>query len=278
MYPGSWWLTLDSTEMNTRTIACMIALVLAISCRKEGHTASTGADEKALRHRTGTDGLSDEERRLDRANPEREQERARQREFSKLLESARKSFETHDIQSALAALEEADGLYEARPDVLTLRGSCQVELRDFEKALADFSQALEKMPENASIHFNIGEVQFVTKRWDDAIQSFNRAKDRLVPESAALLQLINFKLMLCEAGRGNREAFEAKADANSKVQGTLLSEYTKVARAYHSQDDAAAKEALKAVSGLFSDAETRAPWDDALTEFGYIRREDDWRK
>ena len=78
------------------------------------------------------------------------------------------------------------------------------------------------------------------------------------PESAALVQLIDFKLMLCEAGRGDREAFETKVDANSKVQGTLLSEYTKVARAYQAQDDAAAKQALKSVSGLFADEVLRS--------------------
>jgi hypothetical protein len=33
-----------------------------------------------------------------------------------------------------------------------------------------------------------------------------------------------FKLMLCEAGRGNRIEFEARVDANSQVQGTILSE------------------------------------------------------
>jgi tetratricopeptide (TPR) repeat protein len=145
-----------------------------------------------------------------------------------------------------------------------------VELRDFEKALTDFSQALKKMPDSPAIHFNIGEVHFVSKRWDDAIQSFNQAKDRLAPESHALLQLIDFKLMLCEAGRGNRVEFEARADANSQVQGTLLSEYTNVVRAFLAKDAAAAREAMKNISEAFPNAGIRAPWDDTLTEFGYV--------
>lgn len=252
------------------SIACMTVLVLATSCEKEERTASAGNDESAPRHHSGAEGFSGEDRRRDPANSDRKQDRARQLEFSKLLESARKSFESHDISSALAALEEAGDLYEMHPDVLNLRGSCYVELRDFEKALTDFSQALKKMPNSPAIHFNIGEVHFVSKRWDDAIQSFNQAKDRLAPESDALLQLIDFKLMLCEAGRGNRVEFEARADANSRVQGTPLSEYTKVVRAFQAEDESAAGDAFKTISELFPNAEVKAPWNDTLTEFGYV--------
>jgi tetratricopeptide (TPR) repeat protein len=230
-------------------------LILANSCKKEEHAASTGKEESTTTHHAETEESSEDGRRL---------------EFSKLLESARKSFDTHDISSALTALEEAGDLYEAHPDLLNLRGSCHVELRDFEKALADFSQALKKMPNSPAIHFNIGEVHFVTKRWDDAIQSFIQAKDRLDSESGVLRQLIDFKLMLCEAGRGNRDEFEARADANSQVKGTLLSEYTNVVRAFQAKDAAAAREAMNEISGAFPNAEVRAPWEDTLTEFGYV--------
>lgn len=251
----------------------MIVLVLATSCKKGDHEASNGNDESAPRHRTVTEGFSGEYRRRDRANPDRKQDRARQLEFSKRLESARKSFDTHDISSALAELEMAADLYETHPDVLNLRGSCHMELRDFEKALSDFSQALKKMPESPAIHFNIGEVHFVSKRWDDAIQSFNQAKDSLAPESDALLQLIDFKLMLCEAGRGNRVEFEARFDANSQVQRTLLSEYIKVVKAFQAEDDAAVGAGFKTISEMFPIAEVRAPWNDTLTEFGYVTPE-----
>lgn len=252
------------------SIACMTVLVLATSCEKQDSAASAGNDGDVPRQRTGVEGFSGEGRRRDRKDPDRSQDRARQHEFSKLLESARKSFDTHDIRAALTALEEAGDLYEAHPDLLNLRGSCHVELRDFEEALTDFSQALKKMPNSPAIHFNIGEVHFVSKRWDDAIQSFNQAKDRLAPESETLRQLIDFKLMLCEAGRGNRIEFEARVNANSQVQGTILSEYTKVVRAFQAEDDAAVSEAFKTISELFPKAEFRAPWNDTLTEFGYV--------
>jgi hypothetical protein len=91
----------------------MTVLVLATSCKEEEHAASTGNDESAPRHHSGAEGFSGKDRRRDRANPDRKQDRTRQLEFSKLLESARKSFDTHDIGSALTALEEAGDLYEA---------------------------------------------------------------------------------------------------------------------------------------------------------------------
>jgi tetratricopeptide (TPR) repeat protein len=241
------------------------------SCKKEQSAASTGGNESAPRHSIEVGRVSSgDDRRRDRADSDRTQERARRHEFSKLLEAARKSFDERDVRAALAVLEEAAGLYESDPDLLNLRGSCHVELRDFEKALTDFSGALKKLPHNPSILFNIGEVHFVSKRWEDATTSFTQAKDSLPPESDALRHLIDFKLMLCEIGRGNRDGFEALAGINTQVQGTPLSEYTNVVRAFQSEDPDAARAVLNAVGDLFPSAETRAPWNDTLVEFGYM--------
>jgi tetratricopeptide (TPR) repeat protein len=257
--------------MKTQSIIAILGLAVVTSCKKEHSAASAGSEERAARHSIEVEGVSPrEDRRRDRADSDRTQERARRHEFSKLLETARKSFDERDVRAALAALEEADGLYESNPDMLNLHGSCYVELRDFEKALTDFSGALEKLPHNPSILFNIGEVHFVSKRWDDATKSFTQAKDSLPPESDVLRQLIAFKLMLCEIGRGNRDGFEALADTNSQVHGTPLSEYTNVVRAFQAEDPDAARDALNAVAELFPGAETRAPWNDTLVEFGYI--------
>lgn len=257
--------------MKTQPIICILGLAFVTSCKKEHSAASTGGDERAPRHSIEVEPFcSGEDRRSDRANSDRKQERARRHEFSQLLETARKSFDERDVRGALAALEEAGDLYESNPDLLNLRGSCHVELRDFEKALMDFSGALKKMPHSPSVHFNIGEVHFVSKRWDDAFKSFNQAKESLAPESDTLRQLIDFKLMLCEIGRGNPDKFEALANANSQLQGTPLSEYTKVVRAFQADDPNAAREALNAVAERFPEAEARAPWNDTLAEFGYM--------
>ena len=257
--------------MKTQSIIAIFGLAFVTSCKKEHGAASISSDKRAARHSIAVEGVSSsEERRRDRADSDRTQEIARRHEFSKLLESARKSFDERHVRSALAALEEAGGLYESNPDLLNLRGSCHVELRDFGKALTDFSGALEKLPYNPFILFNIGEVHFVSKRWDDATKSFTQAKDNLPPESDALRQLIDFKLMLCEIGRGNQDGFKALADTNTQVQGTPLSEYTNVVRAFQAEDPDAARDALNAVAKLFPGAETRAPWNDTLVEFGYL--------
>lgn len=249
----------------------ILGLVFVTSCKEEHSAAPSGSEERTDRHSIEVEGVtSSEDRRRDRAASDRTLERGRRHKFSTLLETARKSFAERDVRAALAVLEEAGGLYESNPDLLNLRGSCHVELRDFEKALTDFSGALEKMPHNPSILFNIAEVHFVSKRWDDATKSFTQAKDNLPPESNALRQLIDFKLMLCEVGRGNRDGFEALADTNTKVHGTPLSEYTNVVRAFQAEDPDAALDALNAVAELFPGAETRAPWNDTLVEFGYM--------
>ncbi len=83
-------------------------------------------------------------------------------------------------------------------------------------------------------------------------------------------QLIDFKLMLCEIGRGNRHGFGALAETNLRDKGTPLAEYTKVVAAMQAGDPVAAGEAFDAVGELFPDEGIRAPWNDTLMEFGYM--------
>jgi tetratricopeptide (TPR) repeat protein len=256
--------------MKIRSMVCIIALAFVTSCKKEDGTASAGDVGSSSRSRTGVGGVAGEDRGSSEGDPDTKEDRVRQREFSKRLETARKLFKEHDVSSALTVLEEAGHLNESHPDLLYLRGSCHVEQRDFEQALADFSGVLKKASHNSSIHFNIGEVHFVTKRWEDAIKSFKQARELLGSEPTTLRQLIDFKLMLCEAGLGHREEFEALAETNSREQGSPLAEYTKAVRALQAEDADGAGEALKAIAEVFPDAKVRAPWDDTLTEFGYI--------
>jgi hypothetical protein len=127
-----------------------------------------------------------------------------------------------------------------------------------------------------SILFNIGKIHFVSKRWDEVIKSFNQAKERMAHENDVLRQLNDFKLMLCEPGRGDRDKFEAWAANNSHVRGTPLAEYNKVVRSLQAEDPNAAREALVKINELFPGAETRAVWRDTISEFGYMMP--DWEK
>lgn len=254
--------------MKATRLAAIVSVSVLSSCGKNDGDATSGGSEPAgqeLAERV--DGQGDE-RRGDRDGAFPKQDRERKAEFARRLGDAKRSFDGRDIGSALKLLEEADKLSAGNVELLNLRGTCHVEQRDFESALKDFLLAADKSPGNPSILFNLGEVYFVTKRWDDAIRVWELAKDRLSPDSESVRSLIDFKLMLCEIGRGDDERFGALADAHVRAEGSPLAEYTKVVRVLKEGGPEASGDVLAAVNHRF-DAEVRAPWTDTLVEFGF---------
>jgi hypothetical protein len=255
--------------MKTRILVSIVAMIFASSCKKTGPSTSTSSTEsKTLPHPTATEPPQESSREQNEKT--RKLDRENKRKLNEHVASANRSFQTKNIP---AALEEIGKVLEIDPHhapALNLRGSCHVELRDFPKAFEDFSKASEKAPHNASIQFNKAEVLYVTKKWDEASTAFLQAKERLGPESSTVRELIDFKLMLCEAGRGNREEFLRLAEVNQKEPNSPLAAYTLVARNFFLSDHETARQALIAISHSMPDASKRAPWNDSLTEFGYV--------
>ena len=230
---------------------CLLLLSFVAACKKSGGSAAPSS------------GTSNAQASVnDQAAAEGDKVSAR-------LESAKAFFKKKDVQTALVELEAAYELDPKNPEVLNLRGSCYVEKRDFGKALDDFVEAAKEAPGSASIHFNIGEVRFVTKHWKEAILAFEEAKELSEEESSALRDLIVFKLMLCQAGLGNDEEFNRMASANREAQQSPLSGYTKAAEKFYAGNESSAKEALAIVAAHFPDPKVRAPWEDTMIEFGY---------
>lgn len=254
--------------MKTRLLVSIVAMTFATSCKKAGPNTSTSSTEsKIVPHPTASE-LPQESSR-EQAENARKQDRENKRKLNEHVASANRSFQTKNIP---AALEEIGKVLEIDPHhapALNLRGSCHVELRDFEQALEDFTKASEKAPHNAFFQFNKAEVLFVTKRWDEASTAFAHAKERLGPESQTISELIDFKLMLCEAGRGNREEFLRLAEINQKEPDSPLAVYTLAARSFFLSENEAAQLALIAASHSIQGEKIRAPWHDSLTEFGY---------
>ncbi|MCW1926246.1 tetratricopeptide repeat protein [Luteolibacter arcticus] len=198
---------------------------------------------------------------------------AKRERFRQSMESGYASFRKKDIAGTFATLEGVPDEFKSEPEFINLRGACHVENRDFAKALNDFSEASRKSPEDASVRFNLAEVYFVTRRWDEAIEGFQQAKQRAGADSdAALRALIDFKLMLCEAGKGDAEAFDRLAAANVAAGDSLLAAYTRAAMGFHSGDENGARDILADAAEKFPQSSERAPWHDTMIEFGYLPR------
>lgn len=251
--------------MKSHVLPGILVLFFAAACQREesgGASSPKAADPAAVVAAQGTDDGGD-------VATEPQLSREERRQFKKHLVAAKAAYGKRDIAGARAELVKAESIDGSHFDLLTLRGACHVEKRDFKSALADFSAAVEKAPKNGEAHFNRGEVFFVTEEWEEAIKVFRLAKEYRAQGSDSLMSLIDFKLMLCEAGRGDQDAFERLAEANQASPDPQLAAFTRVARALEAEDQAAVADALAAAKASVPDAADRAPWYDSMIEFGY---------
>ena len=110
----------------------------------------------------------------------------RRNEFIKHLGEANRLFQQKRIFETMEEIEKAMKIFTDSPEIYNMRGSCFVEMRSFDKALADFQKAISYTKDNPSIEFNIAEVYFVTKEWKKSVDLFEKIIKALPPENTAL--------------------------------------------------------------------------------------------
>jgi len=193
------------------------------------------------------------------------------KEFAKHLGEASRIFQQKRIFETLEELDKATAIFKDSPEIYNLRGSCFVEMRAFDKALAEFNSAAALSKDNPSIEFNIGEVQFVTKQWQKAYDIFQKVLKVLPPENTALSRLVEFKLLLCMKKLGKDNDAVILAEKYDFLDDSPFHYYAQAAIAYDKKDLVKAEEWLARANRIFRDPNVLAPWQDTLVEYGYIK-------
>ncbi|MGA0854260.1 MAG: tetratricopeptide repeat protein [Luteolibacter sp.] len=165
----------------------------------------------------------------------------------------------------------AEAIFKDSAEIYNLRGSCFVEMRAFDKALADFNEALKLSQNNPSIRFNIGEVYFVTDEWQKAVDVFEQVLKELPPNSIALSRLIEFKVLLCKNKLGKKQEVQILAEKYDFLDDSPFYYYAKAALEYEADNMVKAEEWLAIANRIFKDPAIIAPWQDTLVEYGYIK-------
>lgn len=252
-----------------RLPAVLTMMALAASCKK--------ADPSG----TEREGVEQDRfhRQLERADDSRAEttkpsdaERERHREFGSHLDAAKHAFAKHGIPTTLSELDKAAAINGSHCEVHNLRGSCHVELREFDKALEEFRKAEALSKANPSIQFNLAEVLFVTKRWSEALEALEKVSGQLPAESVELSHLVDLKILLCHSALGNDERAEALAEKPGINDDSPFFYFAKAASFHIHHQPAIAESWLTSAREKFPDPEVLAPWFDAFTEYGWITR------
>jgi tetratricopeptide (TPR) repeat protein len=193
------------------------------------------------------------------------------KEFAKHLGEASRLFQAKRIFESLDELFKAEKIFQEAPEIYNLRGSCYVEFRDFDKAMEDFQKASVLSPKNPSVEFNIAEVLFVTKKWQEAHDAFEKLLTVLPQNNVALGRLVEFKLLLCKEKLGKKNEVIVLAGKYDYLDESPFYYFAQAALAYEANDLLKAEEWLAMSGRIFQDPNVLAPWQDTLVEFGYIK-------
>jgi tetratricopeptide (TPR) repeat protein len=205
-----------------------------------------------------------------------------QKAFLNLPEESRKTFvkyfseasrlaQQKRIFEAMEEIEKAIAIFPDSPEVYNLRGSCFVEIRAFDKALADFKKAAEYSTSNVGVNFNIAEVYFVTKEWQKSVDIFERILKDIPESNTAMSRLVEFKILLCKKKLGLNDEATILAEKYDFLDDSPYYYYAQAAIAYEDKNLMKAEEWLAIASRIFKDPNILAPWQDTMVEYGYIK-------
>lgn len=196
-------------------------------------------------------------------------------EFMKKLGEAQRLFTGKRIFEALEKVNEAQAIYPDSPDLLNLRGACEVEFRDFDKALHSFREADAVHPGNPDIVFNIAEVLFVKRDWDAAESAFSKALTLIGKEPEGvklqLSRLVEFKLLLCKIKLGKQAEAASMAEKYDYLDDSPYHYYAEAAIHFSEGRDLEAEATMARGGRIFQNPALLAPWQDTMIEFGYIK-------
>lgn len=192
-------------------------------------------------------------------------------EFAKHFENASRFFQQKRIFECLDAVSEAEAIFSQSAELMNMRGSCYVEMRAFDKATTAFNEALKITPKNTSIQFNVGEVLFVTKQWQQAHDIFQEIMRDIPENNTALSRLVEFKIMLCKVKLGQKDEATILAEKYDYQDDSPYHYYAQAAQAYERDDLLEAEVWMGRANRIFQDPNVIAPWQDTLVEFGYIK-------
>lgn len=193
------------------------------------------------------------------------------KKFVEYFAEASRYFKQKRIFECLEALHEAEKVFADSTELLNLRGSCYVEIRAFDKALTAFKDARKHNPKNTSVRFNIAEVLFVTKQWQESHDLFLELLTEISNDNTTLSRIIEFKILLCKKKLGHDEEVIILAEKYDYLDDSPFYYYAKAAIAYSEGELLEAERWLARANRIFKNPAILAPWQDTLVEFGYIK-------
>lgn len=193
-------------------------------------------------------------------------------DYNKYFQEANRLYQQHRIFETLAQIHEARKIFDKNAALFNLMGQCYVEFRDFPRAKEFYQKAADLAPESAPILFNLGELEFVTHKWQSCLDQMTHVLTILPKDEIALRRLVELRILLSNIALGNHAEAEALANKyDPLMDDTPFYYYAQACLAYRDKDEDKAQSFLLMALRVFRNPAILAHWDDSLIEFGYIK-------
>lgn len=188
------------------------------------------------------------------------------------LQQCQTLFSQRRIFECLAEVHSAHLIYDKNPVSLNIQGSCYVEFRDFEKASRCFKKSLAQDPRNLNVRFNIAEVAFVMKKYEESKKLFSSLAEELGDSKnhGSVQHIIQFKVFLCHIKTDQEAKAQAMLEKADFLDDSPFFYYAKAAIAHSKDDGKEANQWVQRASRIYPPAEIQI-WQDSLIEVGYVK-------
>ena len=173
---------------------------------------------------------------------------------------------------ALTKLDEAEKIDPKRGEIYNVRGGIYItaQLRNLERARAEFLKACELMPGTLPPVFNLAEVDYVKHDWAAAEAAFKAVLEQFPKLPVQARHLVQFKILISLVKQDKvAEAQKLLDDNFTFMDDTGAYYFSKAVLALHAKDQTKGNEWLFKGQKIFPPPHS-TPYIDAMVEARYI--------
>ena len=173
------------------------------------------------------------------------------------------------LLEAFNEIEKAEEIFKEYPSIYNLKGAAWVRLKEVDKARQAFKKALALNPKAFDVQFNLAELLFVERKFPQALSAFQNILTQFPQLHSDQYHLVQYKTQICHLQLGQMAEADKIEQSFTYTDDTPAYYYTRIAKAYATDDTSEASDWLRSAANIFQPNENQI-YLDALVEMGWI--------
>ena len=198
---------------------------------------------------------------------------AKRSEYVKLLQKAQSLSSQDRIFDTLEKINEADKIFPDHPISLNLKGVSYMQMRNYDKATSIYQEALAKSPKNSSLRFNLAEIEFVSKNWQEAETQFMNLLESDYELSKTLIHICEFKILLSKLKLGKVEEATKMSEKYDRWDDTPFFYFSKAAIFQYEGKTPEARKLIADCITVWNNPSALHSWADTAKEYELFKND-----